>query len=171
VETQVSKYSNYIIFDGGKSECRNVSNGKRFQFNRHKYKCHDCGHEFTAKDVECPQKGRFGVNLLVYLIMLKFSLRGVLLRRIKDFAFHLNAFEITLKGIQDAILRVGAACKTVNPLHQPFTKDHHITLQSIKREAITMPEVVILAICFEGDITFVISELKAKVSLREFTSF
>jgi len=111
------------------------------------------------------------VNLLVYLIMLKFSLRGVLLRRIKDFAFHLNAFEITLKGIQDAILRVGAACKTVNPLHQPFTKDHHITLQSIKREAITMPEVVILAICFEGDITFVISELKAKVSLREFTSF
>ena len=63
-----------------------------------------------------PQKGRFGVNLPVYLIMLKFSLRGVLLlRRIKDFAFHLNAFEITHKGIQDAILRVGAACKTVYP--------------------------------------------------------
>ena len=102
------------------------------------------------------------MNLLVYLIMLKFSLRGVLLRRIKDFAFHLNAFEITLKGIQDAILRVGAACKTVNPLHQPFTKDHHITLQSIKSKAITMLKVVILAMCFEGDITFIISELKAK---------
>ena len=80
------------------------------QFNRHKYKCQDCEHEFTAKDAECPQKGRFGVNLLVYLIMLKFSLRGVL-RRIKDFAFHLNAFDITPKGIQDAILRVGEACK------------------------------------------------------------
>ena len=81
------------------------------QFNRHKYKCQDCEQEFTAKDAECPQKGRFGVNLLVYLIMLKFSLRGVL-RRIKDFALHLNAFEITPKGIQDAILRVGEACKT-----------------------------------------------------------
>lgn len=81
------------------------------QFNRHKYKCQDCEREFTAKDEECPQKGRFGVNLLVYLIMLKFSLRGVL-RRIKDFAFHLNAFDITPKGIQDAILRVGGACKT-----------------------------------------------------------
>lgn len=81
------------------------------QFNRHKYKCQDCEQEFTAKDAECPQKGRFGVNLLVYLIMLKFSLRGVL-RRIKDFAFHLNAFDITPKGIQDAILRVGEACKT-----------------------------------------------------------
>jgi len=56
-----------------------------------------------------------------------------------------------------------------NPLHQPSTKDHHITLQSIKREAITMLKVVILAMCFEGDITFVISELKAKASLREFT--
>ena len=56
-----------------------------------------------------------------------------------------------------------------DPLHQPFTKDHHITLQSIKSEAITMLKVVILAMCFETDITFVISELKAKASLREFT--
>ena len=58
--------------------------------------------------------------------------------------------------------------KDINLLHQPFTKDHHITLQSIKSEAITMLKLVILAICFEGDITFVISELKAKASLREF---
>ena len=35
------------------------------QFNRHKYKRKDCEREFTAKDEECPQKGRFGVNLLV----------------------------------------------------------------------------------------------------------
>jgi len=59
----------------------------------------------------------------------------------------------------------------LTPFHQPFTKDHHITLQSIKREAITMLKVVILAVSFEGDITLVISELKAKASLREFTGF
>jgi len=34
-----------------------------------------------------------------------------------------------------------------------------------------MLEVVIPAMCFEGDITFVISELKAKASLRGFASF
>ena len=45
-----------------------------------------------------------------------------------------------------------------NPLHQIFIKDHHITLQSIKSEAITMLKVVILAMCFEGDIAFVISD-------------
>ena len=59
---------------------------------------------------------------------------------------------------------------TLTP-HQPFTKDHHITRQSIKREAITMLKVVIHAMCFEGDIAFVTSELKAKASLREFTCF
>jgi len=69
-----------------------------FQFNRHKYKCKDCERKFTAKDEECPQqKGKFGVNLLVYLI---------------NFAFHLNAFEITPKGIRDAILCVRDSCKT-----------------------------------------------------------
>jgi len=35
-----------------------------------------------------------------------------------------------------------------------------------------MLKLVILAMCFEGDITFIIiSELKAKASLREFTGF
>jgi hypothetical protein len=33
----------------------------------------------------------------------------------------------------------------------------------------TALKIVILAMCFEVDITFVISELKAKASLREFT--
>ena len=60
---------------------------------------------------------------------------------------------------------------TINLLHQLFTKDHHISLQSIKREAITMLKVVILAMCFKGDITSVISELKAKASLKKFTGF
>jgi len=60
----------------------------------------------------------------------------------------------------------------INPLLQPFTNDHYISLQSIKNEAITMLKVVILAMCFEGDITFIIiSELKAKASLKKFTGF
>jgi len=34
-----------------------------------------------------------------------------------------------------------------------------------------MLKVVILAMCFKGDITFVISELKVKASLKKFTGF
>lgn len=80
------------------------------QFNQHRYRCRDCGYEFKAKDKNCPGKGRFGVGVLTYLTMLKFGLRGVL-RRIRDFTAHLNAFKISPKGIQDALLRVGEACK------------------------------------------------------------
>jgi len=83
------------------------------QFNRHKYKCHDCGHEFTAKSKEYPQKGRFGVNLLVYRTMLKFSLRGVL-RRIKDFAFHLRHSGCNpscRRSLQERLFRKSSECQ------------------------------------------------------------
>lgn len=38
------------------------------------------------------------------------------------------------------------------------------------RGSIAMLKIVLLAMCFETDITFVISELRGKASLREFTS-
>lgn len=80
------------------------------QFNRHKVQCMDCGHEFISKHPDCPQKGNFGIFLLVYIIMLKFHLRGVL-RKIQDFLLYDNDFEISTKGIHDILLRVGDICK------------------------------------------------------------
>ena len=83
---------------------------KATQFNRHRVKCMDCGHEFISKHPDCPQIGNFGIFLLVYVTMLKFHLRGVL-RKIKDFLFYDNDFEISTKGIHDILLRVGDVCK------------------------------------------------------------
>ncbi len=80
------------------------------QFNRHKVRCLDCGHEFVSKHRDCPQKGDFGIYLLVYITMLKFHLRGVL-RKIQDFMKYSNDFEISVKGIHDVLLRVGNVCK------------------------------------------------------------
>jgi len=80
------------------------------QYNRRKVKCLQCGHIFTSKDPDCPQKGNFGLYLLVYITMLKFHLRGVL-RKIQDFLLYENNFEISVKGINDVLLRVGDACK------------------------------------------------------------
>ncbi len=91
------------------------------QFDRSVVKCHDCGHEFTAKDEDCPQEGRFGINLLVYVTMLKFMLRGVL-RKICGFTKHVNGFDITPKGVQDMLLRVGGACE----------KEYQRTLQRVR---------------------------------------
>ncbi len=84
---------------------------KATQFDRSVVKCHNCGHEFTAKHEDCPQKGRFGIGLLVYVTMLKFMLRGVL-RKIGNFTSKVNGFSISPKGIQDMLLRVGSACQS-----------------------------------------------------------
>ena len=80
------------------------------QYNQHKMKCMNCGHEFISKHPNCPQKGNFGIYLLVYVTILKFHLRGVL-RKIQDFLFYDNNFEISTKGVHDILLRVGDACK------------------------------------------------------------
>lgn len=80
------------------------------QYDRAVYKCTDCGHKFTAKHEDCPREGRFGINLLVYVTMLKFMLRGVL-RKIGGFTAHVNGFTISPKGVHDVLLRVGGACK------------------------------------------------------------
>ncbi|MDP2765866.1 MAG: IS66 family transposase [Candidatus Methanoperedens sp.] len=80
------------------------------QYNRWGVKCHDCGHQFTSKHPDCPKVGNFGIFLLVYIVMLKFHLRGVI-RKIQDFLMHNNDFDISVKGIHDILLRVGDACK------------------------------------------------------------
>ncbi len=83
---------------------------KTIQYNRWKVKCNDCGHKFISKHPDCPKTGNFGIFLLVYIVMLKFHLRGVI-RKIQDFAMKYNSFEISPKGIHDILLRVGSACK------------------------------------------------------------
>lgn len=80
------------------------------KYEFHTYECPNCGLRFTIKHKDYPCEGVFGVNLLTYITMLKFHLRGVL-RRIQGFLHHLCRFDISVKGIHDALLRVGRACK------------------------------------------------------------
>lgn len=83
---------------------------KTIQYNRWKVECLQCGYIFTSKDLNCPQKGNFGIVILVYITMLKYHLRGVL-RKIQDYLLYKDDFEISAKGINDALLRVADACK------------------------------------------------------------
>ena len=80
------------------------------RFIRHKIRCKDCGHEWFSRHPDCPQKGDFGVFLLVYITLLKFHLRGVL-QKIQGFLFYNNDFDISVKGIHDILLRVGDVCR------------------------------------------------------------
>ncbi|MDP3104610.1 MAG: transposase, partial [Candidatus Methanoperedens sp.] len=94
----------------------------RIRYIRRKVKCRDCGHQFTSKHPECPKIGGFGIFILVYIVMLKFFMRGVI-RKIQDFVLRYNDLEISPKGIHDILLRVGEACK----------KDYEDKIQKIRR--------------------------------------
>lgn len=80
------------------------------QYTFHTYTCPGCGCHFTTKHDDCPKTGVFGVNLLTYITMLRFHLRGVL-RRTQSFLQHLCSFQISTAGIHNILLRVGDACK------------------------------------------------------------
>jgi transposase len=80
------------------------------QFNQHTFICKDCGHEFVSKHQDCPNEGNFGPNLLVYITMLKYHMRGTI-RKIEEFLEYKDDFKISTKGVLDALNRVGLTCK------------------------------------------------------------
>ena len=74
------------------------------------YKCSSCGIEVKAKHIDCPRTGDMGIYLLNYITMLKYNLRGVI-RKVQEFLLRNNDLNLSVKGINDALLRVGDACR------------------------------------------------------------
>ena len=74
------------------------------------YRCGNCGREVKSVHRDCPQAGDMGIYLLNYITMLKYNLRGPI-RRVQEFLKINNDLDLSVKGINDAILRVGDACK------------------------------------------------------------
>jgi hypothetical protein len=79
------------------------------QYNRHNVECMNCGHCFVSKHKDCPKQGNLGINLLGQLTVMKVDFR-LPFRKIRS-ALHLNAFDLTPMGINNALTRVGEACK------------------------------------------------------------
>ena len=74
------------------------------------YRCNNCGSEVKSRHKDCPQKGDMGIYLLNYITMLKYNMRGVI-RKVQEFISVNNNLDLSTKGIEDALLRVGEACK------------------------------------------------------------
>jgi len=77
----------------------------------HIKKCRDCGLRFVPKHNTTPLKGRFGINLMVLVIFIKFILRGVLRKTANflDFGF---AFKITPASVNAIIKRAAEAAES-----------------------------------------------------------
>ncbi len=74
----------------------------------HKKKCRNCGNTFIPPQNETPLKGKFGVNLMVLIVMMKLVLRGVL-RKTSSFLTWGFAFSITPASVNAVMKRVAEA--------------------------------------------------------------
>ena len=75
------------------------------------YKCDNCGSEVKARHRDLPQRGDMGIYLRNYITMLKYNLRGPI-RRVQEFLIANNDLDLSTKGINDALLRVGDSCRS-----------------------------------------------------------
>ncbi len=74
----------------------------------HKKKCRDCGKTFIPPQNTVPLEGKFGVNLMILILMMKFLLRGVL-RKAASFLEYGFAFTITPAAVNSVIQRTANA--------------------------------------------------------------
>ena len=70
--------------------------------------CNQCHLKFVAPDEQTPLKGRFGVNLMVLVVFLKFIVRGVL-RKTSSFLGASFAFKLAPASVQAIIERAASA--------------------------------------------------------------
>jgi len=73
--------------------------------------CKKCGLKFVAKDGRTPLQGRFGINLMVLVIFLKFIVRGVL-RKTSSFLDASFALKLAPASVQAIIERAAKAGET-----------------------------------------------------------
>ena len=81
------------------------------QYDLDVYRCKNCGSEVKSKHTDCPRTGDMGIYLLNYITMLKYNLRGPL-RRVQEFLRINNDLDLSVKSINDALLRVGEASRS-----------------------------------------------------------
>src|SRR3990167_4349684 len=74
-------------------------------------KCNKCGLKFMARDGITPLQGRFGINLMVLVIFLKFIMRGVL-RKTTSFLDASFAMKLSPASVQAIIERAAKAGET-----------------------------------------------------------
>ena len=74
----------------------------------HKKKCRNCGKVFIPPQNNVPLEGKFGINLMVMILMIKFLLRGVL-RKAAIFLEYGFAFTVSPAAVNSVLKRTANA--------------------------------------------------------------
>ena len=77
----------------------------------HEKECKDCGHVFIPKHNTIPLKGKFGINIMVLAVFIRFILRGVL-RKAGLFLETGFALRITPASLNEILRRVSEASES-----------------------------------------------------------
>ena len=84
----------------------------------HKKVCLDCGHHFIPEHNQVPLKGKFGINVMILVVFIKFLLRGVL-RKAAKFLRTGFGLKLTPASVGAMVGRVAeAACREYNELKE-----------------------------------------------------
>jgi len=132
----------------------------------HKKKCRNCGKVFIPPQNTVPLEGKFGINLMVLILFMKFMLRGVL-RKAVSFLEYGFAFTISPAAVNSVLKRAANAAN----------KDYEELKIRIKNSTKVHSDATsfsVLGINFwlwvfrtENDILFVIRKGKGNKVLRE----
>lgn len=77
----------------------------------HIKECKDCGHVFVPKQNTIPLKGDYGIELMLLVVFIKFTLRGVL-RKTAHFLDYRHNLDITATSVNAIIKRVADAAES-----------------------------------------------------------
>ena len=78
------------------------------EYEIHEKKCNNCGYTFIPEECTVPLKGKFGFNIMILVVFLKFILRGVL-RKIVQFLNNGYGLKLTPASVGAIIKRVALA--------------------------------------------------------------
>lgn len=78
------------------------------EYEIHKKECNTCGHTFIPEECRVPLQGKFGINIMILVVFLKYILRGVL-RKIVHFLNTGYGLKLTPASVGAIIKRVARA--------------------------------------------------------------
>ena len=132
----------------------------------HKKKCRDCGKVFIPLQNKVPLEGKFGINLMVMILMIKFLLRGVL-RKAAIFLEYGFAFTASPAAV-NAVLK-----RTANAANKEY-EELKMRIKNSEKVHSDTTSFSVLGINFwlwvfrtENDILFVIRKGKGNKVIKE----
>ncbi len=132
----------------------------------HKKKCRNCGKVFIPTQNETPLKGKFGVNLMVLIVMMKLVLRGVL-RKTASFLAWGFAFSITPASVNSVVKRVAEAADSEYEAMKARVKNAEIVYSDTTSFSVLGINFWLWIFRTENDILLVIRRGKGRKVIKE----